>query len=153
MFWISYSLFLTDEYGESAGGGCPPAQFAMVLVACFEAGNAVVLAHLIAHAFQGGGWRSLLFGCLGVTDSLARCYGIILARRDLRFTARGARLQYNGMNIPVGKYSVSDDFSYIVNRDRLDECETRSGQNLSAQVNHGAVLPQKDMENRAVAVG
>src|SRR5205814_8681286 len=77
-------------------------QFAMVLVACFEAGNAVVLAHLIAHAFQGGGWRSLLFGCLGVTDSLARCYGIILARRDLRFTARGARLQYNGMKSPLG---------------------------------------------------
>src|SRR5207237_9857811 len=112
-----------------------------------------VLAERIGHAVEGGGCRASLFVCLGVTDGLARCDGIMLARRDLRFTARGARLQYNGMNIPVGKYSVSDDFSYIVNRDRLDECETRSGQNLSAQVNHGADLPQKAMENRAVAVG
>ena len=57
------------------------------------------------------------------------------------------------MNISVRQYSVPNDLPHVIDRDRFDECEARSGQNLGAQVDHGTVLPQEEMENRALAIG
>ena len=56
------------------------------------------------------------------------------------------------MVIAVRQYPIDYDFSRLIDHNRFKENETRPGQDLRTEIDHGGVLPEKGVQNCAAAV-
>src|SRR5581483_1775509 len=114
----------------------------------------IVLAYLAANSVKKAVHRSFLH-CGHRVLFNKRAGNAARAGRDAQFArciTVAVRFQNHHMHIAVWHYAIRHDLSDVINHYRLYECEARSWQDLSAQVDHGPVLPQIRMENVSVTI-
>lgn len=67
---------------------------------------------------------------------------------DATFVARITWNEKHGSLIAIGKHALSGDFSTVIDKRRLRECESRTWGNKHIQVGHTTVFPQEGALSR-----